>query len=119
MAGAGGKSKAKAAAAAGASPDIVKAARAALAARKTAVRQAAPPPAPKAPPAPPKAKAESTEPPLSAADRENPDKLSGEALRKLAHQRGIARSEAERMDDDKLRMQLRYIIHRQYAEAEE
>lgn len=67
----------------------------------------------------PKPEAKPEPEPLSAADRENPDKLSGEALRKLAHQRGIARSEAERMDDDKLRMQLRYIIHRQYAEAEE
>ena len=54
--------------------------------------------------------------PLSAADRENPDKLTGEDLRALAHRRGVARSESETMSDDKLRMQLRYITNRQYAE---
>lgn len=53
---------------------------------------------------------------MSAADRENPDKLTGEALRDLAHRRGIARSESARMTDEKLRMQLRYIVHRQYAD---
>lgn len=77
--------------------DVVKAAKAALAA--AASRK------------PPK-EAE----PLSAADRENPDKLTGEALRALAHRRGVARSEAETMSDEKLRMQLRYITNRQYAE---
>lgn len=51
---------------------------------------------------------------LSAADRENPEKLSGSDLRELAHRRGLARSEVERMDDDKIRVQLRYLIHRQY-----
>jgi hypothetical protein len=51
---------------------------------------------------------------LSAADRENPEKLSGSALRDLAHKRGLARSEVERMDDDKIRTQLRYLTHRQY-----
>lgn len=56
--------------------------------------------------------------PLSAADRENPDKLTGEALRALAHRRGVARSEADVMSDDKLRMQLRYITNRQYTEEE-
>lgn len=56
---------------------------------------------------------------LSAADRENPAKLTGQALRDLAHRRGIARSEAEGMSDEKLRMQLRYITQRQYADAEE
>jgi len=53
---------------------------------------------------------------LSAADRENPDKLTGDALRALAHRRGVSRSEAEHMPDDKLRMQLRYITNRQYAD---
>lgn len=53
---------------------------------------------------------------LSAADRENPGKLSGEALRRLAHQRGISRSEAESMSDEKLRLQLLYITNRQYAD---
>ena len=54
--------------------------------------------------------------PLSATDRENPDKLSGADLRALAHRRGVSRSEAEHMPDDKLRMQLRYITNRQYAD---
>lgn len=51
---------------------------------------------------------------LSAADRENPEKLAGSDLRDLAHKRGLARSEVERMDDDKIRIQLRYLTHRQY-----
>lgn len=51
---------------------------------------------------------------LSAADRENPEKLSGSDLRELAHRRGLARSDVERMDDDKIRTQLRYLNHRQY-----
>ncbi len=56
---------------------------------------------------------------LSASDRENPDKLAGEDLRALAHRRGVSRSESASMSDDKLRMQLRYITHRQYANAED
>lgn len=56
---------------------------------------------------------------LSASDRENPDKLTGEDLRALAHRRGVSRSESASMSDDKLRMQLRYITHRQYANAED
>lgn len=51
---------------------------------------------------------------LSAADRENPEKLSGGDLRALAHRRGLARSEIDRMDDGKIRIQLRYVTHRQY-----
>ena len=57
-------------------------------------------------------------PVLSASDRENPDKLAGDDLRTLAHRRGIARSEAAGMDDAKLRMQLRYLTNRQYANEE-
>lgn len=60
----------------------------------------------------------STQEPLSAADRENPEKLTGEALRVLAHRRGVARSEADAMSDEKLRMQLRYITNRQYTEED-
>lgn len=56
--------------------------------------------------------------PLSAAERENPGKLSGDDLRALAHRRGIARSEAAGMSDEKLRQQLNLIINRQYAEAD-
>jgi hypothetical protein len=62
--------------------------------------------------------APAAKPVLTASDRENPDKLTGEDLRALAHRRGIARSEAQHMDDDKLRMQLRYITNRQYADEE-
>jgi hypothetical protein len=54
---------------------------------------------------------------LSAAHRENPEKLGGEALKQLAHRLGIARSEADRMDDAKLRQQLRIRAYH-YAEAE-
>ena len=54
---------------------------------------------------------------MSAADRENPDKISGEALRKLAHSRGLAKSTLETMPDEKIREQLRYITHRQYDDA--
>lgn len=57
-------------------------------------------------------------PALSASDRENPNKLTGEDLRALAHRRGISRSELEHMDDAKVRMQLRYITSRQYADEE-
>lgn len=51
---------------------------------------------------------------LSAQDRENPGKLTGEALRALAHRRGLSRSEVSRMSDEKIREQLRYMTHRQY-----
>lgn len=56
---------------------------------------------------------------LSAADRENPEKLSGGDLRALAHRRGLARSDVERMDDEKIRTQLRYLTYRQYDYAVE
>lgn len=52
--------------------------------------------------------------PLSAADRENPAKLTGSDLRALACRRGLARSEVERMDDEKIRTQLRFLTFRQY-----
>lgn len=51
---------------------------------------------------------------LTTQDRENPAKLSGQALRDLAHRRGIARSESARMTDEKLREQLKYATYRQY-----
>lgn len=54
---------------------------------------------------------------MSAADRENPDKLSGEALRQLAYRRGLAKSTLATMADEKIREQLRYITHRQYDDA--
>lgn len=45
--------------------------------------------------------------PTRACDRENPAMLSGEELRRLAHMRGISRSEAARTTDEKLRQQIR------------
>lgn len=52
--------------------------------------------------------------PLSAADRENPSKLSGDALRAFAHRRGLARSIMASMTDEKIRIELRYITTREY-----
>lgn len=53
----------------------------------------------------------------SFADRENPERLSGDELRALAYRRGVSRSEAARLSDEKLRMQLRYLVYRQYEAA--
>lgn len=53
--------------------------------------------------------------PITAADRENPNKLTGQALRELAHRRGMARSVLADMPEEKIRMELRYITHRQYS----
>jgi hypothetical protein len=46
--------------------------------------------------------------------RENPDMLAGDALRTLAHRRGLSRSELNRLPDEKIREQLRYLTHAQY-----
>ena len=76
----------------------------------------------KAAPAPKSAKAQVQQPaveqpkPLTAGDRENPDKLSGDDLRALAHRRGLAKSVLATMPDEKIRMELRYITNRQYAD---
>lgn len=83
-----------------------------------------PTPAPAAKPAPateaPKAQVQqpaAEQPkPLTAADRENPDKLSGDDLRALAHRRGLAKSVLATMPDEKIRMELRYITNRQYGD---
>lgn len=56
-------------------------------------------------------------PVLSASDRENPDKLSGQALRDLAHRRGIAKSILPTLSDEKIRTELRYATYRQYEDA--
>ena len=40
--------------------------------------------------------------------------LSGEAVRDLAHRRGLARSDLAVMSDEKIREQLRYATYRQY-----
>ena len=54
--------------------------------------------------------------PMRATDRDFPNRLSGGALRELAHQRGLARSSLDSMTDTKIREQLRYILQRQYEE---
>jgi hypothetical protein len=56
-------------------------------------------------------------PRLSATDRDNPAKVSGQELRVLAHQKGMARSLLDGMGDDKIREQLRYITQRQIEAA--
>lgn len=55
---------------------------------------------------------------LSAADRENPEKLTGPALHELAHRMGMSRSEIERLasDEAKIRMELRYLTNRCYSD---
>lgn len=55
---------------------------------------------------------------LSAADRENPERLSGDMLRALAHRRGLSLSALSDMSDEKIRVELRYVTHRQYEELE-
>lgn len=49
--------------------------------------------------------------------RDNPEALAGDALRELAHERGMARSELATMNDDKVREQLRYLVSASYSEA--
>ncbi len=56
---------------------------------------------------------------LSATDRENPDKLTGQDLRALAYRRGLAKSSLESMPDDKIRRELKFITYRQYDNAVE
>jgi hypothetical protein len=53
---------------------------------------------------------------MSAADRENPSKLSGQALKDLAHRWGISRSEANSLSDERLRLQMRHITSRRSEE---
>jgi len=55
--------------------------------------------------------------PVSSADRENPDKLTGAALRELAHRRGLSRSAVATMAESKIRTELRYLAYRQYEDA--
>lgn len=47
--------------------------------------------------------------------RNDPDMLAGEALIQLANERGMALSELRRMDDTKIREQLRYITAHHYG----
>lgn len=55
---------------------------------------------------------------LSAAHRENPEKLSGQALKDLGHRRGLSRSAMATMSDEKIRTELRYLAYAQYETAE-
>ena len=48
--------------------------------------------------------------------REHPDKISGQALRDLAHRKGMAKSELATMPDDKIRTQLKYIDYRRASD---
>lgn len=111
-----GFKKAREAAAAASAPSVPAAKKPRAAAKKVAAPAPAPaakqPPPPIDAPLPKPAEA----PVLSAADRENPNKLSGQALRELAHQRGMARSVLADMPDEKIRMELRYITNNQYAD---
>ena len=59
---------------------------------------------------------QATPAPVRATDRDFPNRLSGEALHELAHQRSLARSSLPGMTDAKIREQLRYILQRQYEE---
>lgn len=56
--------------------------------------------------------------PLAYHERENPNRLDGEALRDLAHRRGLARSSLAAMSDEKIREQLLYTAYRRHEEAE-
>jgi hypothetical protein len=53
---------------------------------------------------------------VPAHHREHPDKISGQALRDLAHRKGMAKSELANMPDDKIRTQLKYIDYRRASE---
>lgn len=97
----------------------------ARAAAEAAAAPSSPEPTKKPRRAPAKPQAEPTEslsaqedPVLSAGDRENPNKLTGLALRELAHRRGLAKSLLADMSDEKIRTELRYITHRQYGEED-
>lgn len=49
-------------------------------------------------------------------NRDNYMHMSGEPLRRYAHSLGLARSEAERLTDEQLRLQCRYAIGRNYED---
>lgn len=70
------------------------------------------------PPQPPPPVAAGEQPCLSTADRNNPAKLAGDDLKKLAHNRGMSKSEMVGMSDDRIRTQLKYLTYRQYDAAE-
>lgn len=53
---------------------------------------------------------------VPAHHSENPEKLSGEALKTLAHRNGISKSELANMDDEKIRRQLKVLAYRRHEE---
>lgn len=56
---------------------------------------------------------------VPAHHREHPDKLTGDALRALAHRHGMAKSELTAMSDEKIRDQLKYLAYRRASEDSE
>lgn len=54
---------------------------------------------------------------LAGFARDNPACLAGDALRDLAHERGMARSDIAAMSDEKVREQIRYRLSTIYDEA--
>lgn len=84
-------------------------------ARKPRAVAKALPAAPRAPRG--KRKSADDQPAPVMVNRDNYARMSGAPLRDFAHKMGIARSEAERLSDDKLKVQIRYAIGRQYDEA--
>ena len=67
----------------------------------------------------PKTPEQSTAADLPTHHRENADKLSGEALRALAHRHGIAKSQLATMSDEKIRDQMKYLAYRRASEDSE
>jgi len=49
------------------------------------------------------------------ADKDNYNKLSGQALRDMGHRMGLPRSEVDRATDEHIRRQLDSIMYRKYA----
>lgn len=109
-----GFKKAREAAAAASAPSSPEVKKTRVAAKKVAAAEQVQPPINAPLPKEPEPAAEA--PVLSAADRENPNKLSGQALRDHAHRRGMAKSILATMPDEKIRTELRYITQRQYTE---
>lgn len=47
---------------------------------------------------------------------ENPDKVSGELLRRLAHRHGLSKSELATMSDEKIRAQMKVLAYQRHEE---
>ncbi len=56
---------------------------------------------------------------LTFEQRNNPAHLEGNDLRNLGHRLGMAKSDMEKMDDEKIRLQLKYLTSRRYEDASE